>query len=396
MKYTKTIIALLLSLVMALAPLSVSVYAGGDGIAWTFYDVKDSYHLLGEATLGENVFPESYSAMTFTAKEAGLYLVNVTTTGSIGFYGFSGKYDGNIEASDIKDCVPARSDNNWAGDIYRFEKGETQVFGIDSISFLSKATVSIEYIGKFKSLECTDKDRIYIIDQDIYDYKNDNGVNCVDLMSDLCLITDKTDKYIVNPSEVTGKLYSGKCNLTVNLLGYKAPITVKCVKVTDFIKKAEFPDGFKPVIKAYFDDSYNFSEFCPKTIEVTLKNGTKKTLEADEYGVFCIEPAKGVTIYLGVYTWWNDDGTCDAFIGAGAEQWDRTTCTFEDVSYLENSSHLGQNLLTHQINKFNWISGDLFYGGPIDALKNAPIYIAECYEGTFEDIHSFCNFYMSR
>ena len=195
---------------------------------------------------------------------------------------------------------------------------------------------------------------------------------------------------------MTGKLYSGKCTLTADFLGYKSSIAVKCIKVTDYVKKAEFPKDFVPVIGMYYDGTCNFSEFCPDTIDITLKNGKKKTLEADEYGYFSYEVSKDLFIYFSVYTWWNDDNQCDAYIGAGAEKWDRTPCTFKDVSFSENTGCLCENIISRQIDKGSYISGDFYYGGLIYSLRNTPIHIIEADGAMVEDIRGFCNYYLNK
>ena len=407
MKLTKSIIAVILGMVMAFVPLAVPVFAGGDGLTWDFYDEKTDYHFVGEAKTGKNVFSESFSAMTFTAGDAGLYLVKCNND-NIGWYGISDKYDKNIYASDIKDNTEALiktgsgDDENYeyVGRIYRFGKGETQVLGVDDIPRRKNATIEIEYIGKVKDIKCEGDNRTYVIAQDIYSYEDDNGVNYVDYTAPFRLVTDKTDKYYTYP-QITGRLYSGKCTLTAKVLGYTDTFTLKCAKVTDYIKKAEFPEGFTPVIKMYFDGSCDFEDFCPDSIVITLKNGTKKTLkhaDCDDCvcADFCYKAPDGVTIYLGAYTWWNNDCDCDAYIGAGNEEWDRTPCEFTEASYLENTARLNERVITHHLDKFNWIRYDFEDAGLLYGLRYIPVRALEAHEFALDDIEYFCNYYLDR
>ncbi len=401
MKFTKTIVAVLLGIIMALAPLSVSVYAGGDAVDWNFYDEEaTTYKYCGEAKLGKNVFTTSFSAMQFTADKAGLYVVSCADNFDT-WYGFSDKFS-SWEASDIKEYTDAviktgkgnDAEYDYGGMLFSFKKGETQLLGVDELPFFKKATIEIKYIGKFKDLVFEESDRTYIIDQDIYGYRDDDGVNYVDFYQALRVVTDKTDEYAVFPETVTGKLRSGKCTLTAKALGHKDTFTIKCAKVTDFIKKAEFPKGFEPVIKTYYDGTCNFEDFCPDTIIVTMKDGTKKTVKINENGDYIIETGKDQCIYLGVYTWWNDDDTCEAYIGAGREEWARTPCTYKEVSFLENTSCLNANIINYHIDKYNWISYDFQDNGPLYGFRYIPTRLFEAHEYALNDVASFCDYYL--
>lgn len=404
MKLTKSIIAVLLGIIMVLAPLSVSVYAGGDAVEWNFYDEETTtYKYCGEAKLGKNVFTESFSAMQFTADKAGLYVLNCADNFDT-WYGFSNKFSA-WQASDIKDWTDAMiktgkgddAEYEYGGQLFSFKKGETQLLGVDDLPFLRKATLEIKYIGTFKDFVFEESDRTYIIDQDIYGYRSDDGINYVDFFGDLRLVTDKTDDYAVYPETITGRLYSGKCTLTAKALGYKDTFTIKCANVTDYIKKAEFPKGFEPVIKMYYDGTCNFEDFCPDSIIVTMKDGTKKTVELNENGDYVIEAGKDQYIYLGVYTWWNDDDdTCDAYIGAGSEEWDRTPCTFEDVSVFENTVCLNGNIINYHIDKYNWISYDFTENGPLYGFRYIPMRLLEAHEYALNEIEYFCDHYIDR
>ncbi len=326
----KKALAIMLTVLTLFAPLTISAAAFEGSIHWEAdvfeeggEDVPYAYPLkAGDNTVKISLTGQQF-AYDFTAEESGVYALSLSIDSDE--YSYSAWRSESFEDGTAKGAFAGGTSGEY-GDLYYFDKGETEFFCIWAESESGTCTVSLTCLGNVTDVEIAGGKTNYQIGSEVFINLFEDGENQFSNYEGFTFTTDKgltfTDSAIAFPTEKT-ELASGENIIPVSAYGIEKELVFNAFNAADYIESISPADGFKAP-DLYLDANGNAVDFIIPSeagkLSCKMTDGSLKTVDIDfEMSDFYLEAEDGTVISLYCDFDFKEDGSVDFVLTDGAD-----------------------------------------------------------------------------
>ena len=249
----KKALSVILALTLILSISSVAFSAeSGDTIIRVDSDGNEiTYEYGGELDLGSN-------EITFPTDNKRYFI-------------FTPDRDGIYALTEFADYVWFYESSSLA---YRFTAGERQFICFDTYN--PDCSLKIEYLGEIENVELEEKDKLYLLGEDIYSYED--GSYLLMLWFELTF-SESDKKYSTLELKSFSAIESGSTTVAVDCFGKEFNLNIRLMCVEDYLAYVSLPDNYKPFFYQTYDGRVigNY----PNYITAHYTDGTEEQLKLD-------------------------------------------------------------------------------------------------------------------
>lgn len=262
-------VILALALIFSIPSVAFSAESGDTIIRVDSDGYETAYEYGGELVLGSNeiTFPtDNKRYFIFTPDRDGIYAL---TTGH-SFFDVAKDCENNT-FSEFADYVWFYESSSLA---YRFTAGERQFICFDTYNL--DCSLKIEYLGEIENVELEEKDKLYLLGEDIYSYED--GSYLLMLWFELTF-SESDKKFSTLELKSFSAIESGATTVAVDCFGKEFNLNIRLMCVEDYLAYVSLPDNYKP----FFYQTYGGRVIgnYPNYITAHYTDGTEEQLKLD-------------------------------------------------------------------------------------------------------------------